>query len=338
MKKTLVALAVAAVAATSANATVVYNQDGTKIGVSGRVALVVSKTKETRTDLYDNGSRFRIDASQELGTGFSALGAAELRFGNKNNEFKDIVLKRLYAGLKHDNVGTLTFGKQLTIGDDVTVADYTYNGFGANTVISSGDKVIRLQSPDLDGLTLEADYVFSGSNKKGEPNADGFVVGAKYETSYDDFGVNLIAAYSQKRIAEHKVDKVESHKLKGLAVGAEVSHGPVAVAFNWANEKGTPSTEAGKLKRDLFEVGAKYQFTDVNSIYGQYYWGNGKLTKADKTTKGKLKGWFVGADHKFAKNVLVYLEGGKSKGEVGLADMSKDGKEKVVHAGLRVLF
>lgn len=135
--------------------------------------MVVSKTKETRTDLYDNGSRFRDRIYHKIRTGFSALGAAELRFGNKNNEFKDIVLKRLYAGLKHDNVGTLTFGKQLTIGDDVTVADYTYNGFGANTVISSGG-VIRLQSPDLDGLTLEADYVFSGSNKKGEPNADGF--------------------------------------------------------------------------------------------------------------------------------------------------------------------
>ena len=33
MKKTLVALAVAAVAATSANAAVVYNQDGTKVEV-----------------------------------------------------------------------------------------------------------------------------------------------------------------------------------------------------------------------------------------------------------------------------------------------------------------
>ena len=37
MKKTLVALAVAAVAATSANAAVVYNQDGTKVDVGGQV-------------------------------------------------------------------------------------------------------------------------------------------------------------------------------------------------------------------------------------------------------------------------------------------------------------
>lgn len=336
MKKTLVALAVAAVAATSANATVVYNQDGTKIDVSGRVALVVSKAKDKRTDLFDDGSRFRIDASQELGTGFSALGAAELRFGDKKNEFKDIVLKRLYAGLKHDNVGTLTFGKQLTIGDDVTVADYTYKGFGANTVVDSGDKVIRLQSPDLDGLTLEADYLFSSSNDKEKPNTKGFVVGAKYEYSNDDFGVNFVAAYSEQRfymkedVTKVDVDDLEGvrsltidkGKLKGVALGLEVSQGPVSVGFNWANVRGTNSSEyalhtetalldgdyKSKVKANLFEVGAKYQITDVNSIYGQYYWGNGKLTEGNSEgrndIKGKIRGWHIGVDHKFAKMFL----------------------------------
>ncbi|WP_436799176.1 hypothetical protein [Pasteurella multocida] len=39
MKKTIVALAVAAVAATSANAATVYNQDGTKVDVGGSVRL-----------------------------------------------------------------------------------------------------------------------------------------------------------------------------------------------------------------------------------------------------------------------------------------------------------
>lgn len=45
MKKTIVALAVAAVAATSANAATVYNQDGTKVDVNGSVRLLLKKKK-----------------------------------------------------------------------------------------------------------------------------------------------------------------------------------------------------------------------------------------------------------------------------------------------------
>lgn len=45
MKKTIVALAVAAVAATSANAATVYNQDGTKVDVNGSVRLILKKEK-----------------------------------------------------------------------------------------------------------------------------------------------------------------------------------------------------------------------------------------------------------------------------------------------------
>lgn len=43
MKKTLVALAVAAVAATSANAAVVYDQDGSKVEVGGSLRLLLTK-------------------------------------------------------------------------------------------------------------------------------------------------------------------------------------------------------------------------------------------------------------------------------------------------------
>ncbi len=57
MKKTIVALAVAAVAATSANAATVYNQDGTKVDVNGSVRFLLKKEKDMRGDLIDNGSR-----------------------------------------------------------------------------------------------------------------------------------------------------------------------------------------------------------------------------------------------------------------------------------------
>ncbi|WP_424406013.1 porin [Pasteurella sp. PK-2025] len=147
MKKTIVALAVAAVAATSANAATVYNQDGSKVEVNGSVRVLLEKAKDKRTDLKDNGSRIVFKGKQDLGNGLSALAYSELRFsakedvldaqGKKVKNFKgdtvkkdrfgnDVTLRRLYAGFAYEGVGTLTFGKQLTIGDKVGYSDYSY--------------------------------------------------------------------------------------------------------------------------------------------------------------------------------------------------------------------
>lgn len=68
MKKTLVALAVAAVAA-SANATIVYNQNGTKVDVGGRVDVMLGKFGDSqRTDLRNNGSVWNLKRSMKYKT------------------------------------------------------------------------------------------------------------------------------------------------------------------------------------------------------------------------------------------------------------------------------
>lgn len=72
MKKTLLALAVAAFAASSAQATVIYQKDGTKIDIDGRAHFELRNDKDNRTDLRDVGSRLRVRAYQEIGAGFSA--------------------------------------------------------------------------------------------------------------------------------------------------------------------------------------------------------------------------------------------------------------------------
>ena len=69
MKKTLIALAVAATAATSANATVIYEQEGTKLDLDGRVVLQIANHTNKRTDLVDKGSRVWVRAFQSIDDG-----------------------------------------------------------------------------------------------------------------------------------------------------------------------------------------------------------------------------------------------------------------------------
>ena len=96
MKKTVIALAIAAFAATgAANAATVYNQDGTKVELGGSARIFLGKLgKDQRGDLVNDGSRIKINATHTLDNGLSAFVGYETRFnGTQTNYLSVSVLK-----------------------------------------------------------------------------------------------------------------------------------------------------------------------------------------------------------------------------------------------------
>uniref|UniRef100_UPI00403DF3C4 porin n=1 Tax=Pasteurella multocida TaxID=747 RepID=UPI00403DF3C4 len=332
MKKTIVALAVAAVAATSANAATVYNQDGTKVDVNGSVRLLLKKEKDMRGDLIDNGSRVSFKASHDLGEGLSVLGYAELRF-SKSKDVKDkkgkvnqpigneVHAKRLYAGFAYEGLGTLTFGNQLTIGDDVGVSDYTYFNSGINGVlITSGQKAINFKSAEFNGFTFGGAYVFSGdANKDALRDGRGFVVAGLYNRQIGDVGFAFEAGYSQKY--------VEQKKEKAFLVGAELSYAGLALGVDYAQSK---VTNVGGKKRAL-EVGLNYDLNDKAKVYTDFIWKK----ESPKGNVKRTRTVAVGFGYKLHKQVETFVEGawGRKKDADG-----KTTKDNVVGTGLRVHF
>lgn len=67
MKKSLIALCVAAGVASAANASVVYEQDGTKVSLYGSVNVLFAKNENNRWDLLNDGSKFWLNFSQNVG-------------------------------------------------------------------------------------------------------------------------------------------------------------------------------------------------------------------------------------------------------------------------------
>lgn len=335
MKKTIVALAVAALAATSANAATVYNQDGTKVEVNGSVRLLLQKESGKRTDLKDKGSRVSFKASHELGGGLSALAYTELRFSDK--EIGDgVTLKRLYAGFDYEGAGTLTFGKQLTIGDDIGLSDYTYNLGGVNKLVSSGDKVVHFKSANFNGFSFGGDYVFAKDPTKNDPqgkkltNKNAFVLGALYSRTMGDFGFALETGYSQERVDQNV-------KNKAFTVGTELSYGPFAAAVDYSQVKSSKKAENVKWRDGVMynkvreiELGLKYQIAEPSKVYTDIIWGKAQ----DDLSNVKLRAYILGVDYKLHKQVVTYLEGGTFRyKEDGVS--TKDNK---VGLGLRVHF
>ncbi|HEP1082128.1 TPA: porin [Pasteurella multocida] len=341
MKKTIVALAVAAVAATSANAATVYNQDGTKVDVNGSVRLILKKEKDERGDLVDNGSRVSFKASHDLGEGLSALAYAELRFSTKEKvEVKntnqqvvrtyevekignDVHVKRLYAGFAYEGLGTLTFGNQLTIGDDVGVSDYTYFLGGINNLLSSGEKAINFKSAEFNGFTFGGAYVFSAdADKQAARDGRGFVVAGLYNRKMGDVGFALEAGYSQKYVTVAKQEKE-----KAFMVGTELSYAGLALGVDYAQSKVT-NVEG---KKRALEVGLNYDLNDKAKVYTDLIWAK----KGPKGATTRDRAIILGAGYKLHKQVETFVEGGWGRTKNAAGVTTKDNK---VGVGLRVHF
>ncbi|HEH9813022.1 TPA: porin [Pasteurella multocida] len=328
MKKTIVALAVAAVAATSANAATVYNQDGTKVDVNGSVRLILKKEKNERGDLVDNGSRVSFKASHDLGEGLSALAYTELRFSKNVTQKKtrlgnNVHVKRLYAGFAYEGLGTLTFGNQLTIGDNVGVSDYTYFLGGINNLLSSGEKAINFKSAEFNGFTFGGAYVFSeDAGKQASRDGRGFVVAGLYNRKMGDVGFALEAGYSQKYVTAAKQEKA-------FMVGTELSYAGLALGVDYAHTVTNKEKVEGK-KRAL-EVGLNYDINDKAKVYTDLIWAK-ESSKGVTTRDSSI---LLGAGYKLHKKVETFVEGGWSRKKAAVGVTTKDNK---VGVGLRVHF
>lgn len=339
MKKTLVALAVVAVAA-SASATTVYNQDGTKVDVSGSVQIKLGKFgKEERSDLRNDGSRLMVNAEHELGNGLKALAGVQFRFENDNdgaiaeetNTFNNPTAHHVFAGFGHADVGTVTFGKQDTTLDGVQLSNFTYWG-GNNNLTDYAEKSIKFQSAEWSGFSFGADYLFGESLKSVLPTdvalKYGYGVSAFYNRELaQDFALSLAAGYE---VGKYDANDVTTNKIKSTdwRTSAQVAYGPVAFGVEYG--QGVSKSAVRKLKTSNLLVSAKYQVVEPSTVYAQ--WQRNTVKVLDKTTENV---YIVGADYKFNSNVVVFVEYGRS------IEKAKDGKKSSDNqygTGLRVFF
>ncbi|HGO5854815.1 TPA: porin [Mannheimia haemolytica] len=365
MKKTFLALAVAAMATSTANATVVYEKDGTKIDIDGRIALELSKIKDKRTDVYDKGSRVRFRAFQEIGNGFEALAATELRFSSADKLGGDVRAHRLFGGIQHKDIGSLTFGRQLVLGDHIPKANYSYE-LGGNVFLDAHEKAFHFMSAKFNGVRVAADYYIGNSDKTKVDAGQGFQFGLFYDGEVGPTKVRFGSGYGELTAAKAgpttttctatvatlegstvclketvTVGKEEEFKRKFAGVGFDVNYGIFTTGIDWAYAKSPKGQAASTFqsfgvkkfeKINRFEVGAKVAVTEQNNLYGSVLFGNGQNAGE---AKAKNLGWKLGVDHKFNKFVAVYIEGGKGRTKRAGQTIEKNSK---VSLGTRITF
>ena len=352
MKKTLAALIVTAFAASAANAAVVYDNEGTKVELNGSLRLILEKadakkydaagnsTKTANSALRNAGSRFGITVKHNLDNDFYALGRLEFRFDDTDSrdKFGRLYAKRAYVGLGSKATGDITFGRQLTIADDLSQAvDYEYGLIPKEEYIpTAGTGVIRYDYKGIEGLQLSANYNFGQkNNEKGKAldpaikNAFGF--GALYTAG------DLDARFAYGHTS-FETDASYKHRLDGFLASLGYKFGDFTLTgdFGYAHEKENDA----KTNKFYVSPGFAYQVTPASQVYGNYLYERVK----GETTKDKTHGFLLGADYKLHKQVVVFLEGKyvttKNYAENANGGYAYDGKTKdrAIGVGMRVYF
>ena len=347
MKKTLAALIVSAVAASAANAAVVYDNEGTKVELNGSLRLILEKadakkydaagnsTKTANSALRNAGSRFGVTVKHNLDNDFYALGRLEFRFDDteSRDQFGSLYAKRAYVGLGSKATGDITFGRQLTIADDLSQAvDYEYGFIPKSEYIpTAGTGVVRYDYKGIEGLQLSANYNFGQTNdEKGNPLKPGiknaYAVGALYTVG--DLDARL--AYGHTNF---ETGASYAHRLDGVLASLGYKFGDFTLTgdFGYGHEK----LDDAKVNKFYVSPGFAYQVVPASKVYGNYLYERAK----GESDKVKTHGFLLGADYKLHKQVVLFVEGKYVTTKEYVND-SYDGKvkDRAIGVGMRVFF
>ncbi|WGE47318.1 porin [Actinobacillus equuli] len=349
MKKTLVALAVTAFAA-SASAVTVYDAEGTKVQLDGSIRLIMeeagktvkdangNKAGKTKSNLRNAGSRIGVRVNHDLGDGFFALGRAEFRFDGHNSgrdKFGDIYAKRAYAGLGKKELGEVTFGRQLTIADDYGQTDDYEYGIVPSYIETAGNAVVRYDYKGIEGLQLGANYNFAqNTNDKGaslNTTKTSYVVNpttneVQTVTEITKYGA-IKNAYGLGAVYETQLGgntfNVEGgygrtnyetgvNNVKHYQDGYEIALGYTIGDLKLVGDFGYKYEKDGSERTKAFYVapGFQYQAIPASRIYGNYLYERAETTVAKAdAAKEKTHGFLLGVDYKFHKQVVAFVEG-----------------------------
>ena len=347
MKKTLAALIVTAFAASAANAAVVYDNEGTKVELNGSLRLIMEKadkkvynaanqsTKKANSALRNAGSRFGITVKHNLDNDFYALGRLEFRFDDttSRDKFGRLYAKRAYVGLGSKATGDITFGRQLTIADDLSQAvDYEYGFIPKGEYIpTAGTGVVRYDYKGIEGLQLSANYNFGQTNdEKGNPLKPGiknaYAVGALYTVG--DLDARL--AYGHTNF---ETGASYAHRLDGVLASLGYKFGDFTLTgdFGYGHEK----LDDAKVNKFYVSPGFAYQVVPASKVYGNYLYERAK----GESDKVKTHGFLLGADYKLHKQVVLFVEGKYVTTKEYVND-AYDGKvkDRAIGVGMRVFF
>lgn len=295
MKKSLLALAVAAVAFSgAASAADLYKSDTTTVKLSGEFdayATYADSDVDSSDDTADlNASiwgKIQLDTDYKINANNSAFFSFEIESDAEKAVFDDA-----YAGWTNKTAGTFTIGEAGDSFDAIEKTDITNEGLYAGTIESADTSNAFRWQKAFGGLALSADI------QTNTDSADN-VYAASADWAITD-AVSVAGGYSTSGSDEYTAAGSISGQFNNLYLAASYSH-----YENYADEfMFTGETEdvlmAELSEGDTFGFAAAYQMNDTR-FYGTY-------ALVDDDNDAQFNVYTVGVDYSVIDNILVFAE------------------------------
>lgn len=376
MKKSLLALAVLAVA-TSATAATVYDKDGTSLKVGGRVQAVAFNGnfgKAGRDDAsLKNSARFNVAGTTKVNDAVSVFAFTEWEASNGNNEKgadNDFTARDQYVGADFGVFGKVQAGKSLNAIYDVQSATDVFEEVGSAQVQgdTNGDRrsgTFRYIY-DNNGLYASAsfqtaqDQVKVAGDKLDVENGFGFGLGYTFDNVV--FGpLSVKAAYDYVKCQDDS-DFIQTDEDGFIAGRAFDSFKNTAVSVAWGSDTGlyfaalynvykvnfddfTDDGEDysnGRAKVKGLELVAGYGFDNGLSLTIGYDVKDSKFKSAGYTSSSSIQRRVpVIANYQVAPTFKVWVEAefdANSSDDVNYGKDDHNAKDTLVAAGARYVF
>ena len=332
-RKVLALVIPALLAAGAAHAAEVYNKDGNKLDIYGKVDGLHYFSNNSGTDGDQSYVRFGFKGETQINDMLTGYGQWEYNVQANNSENNtDNAWTRLgFAGLKFGDYGSFDYGRNYGVlydvegwtdmlpefgGDSYTNADNFMTGRANGVATYRNNDFFGL----VDGLNFALQYQGKNESQSGEgdigtnnrsagnnvrkDNGDGFGM----STSYDlGMGVSASAAYATSDRTNDQINKTTAggDKADAWTVGLKYDANNIYLASMYSETRNmTPYGDSNGVanKTQNFEVTAQYQFDFGLRPAISYLQSKGK--DLNSTTSDLNKGQNVSGD----KDLVKYMD------------------------------
>ncbi|WP_278249229.1 porin OmpC [Photorhabdus sp. RW14-46] len=332
MKRNVLAVVIPALlAAGAANAAEIYNKDGNKLDLYGKVEVQHKFANNKSGEDGDNSfARLGFKGETQVNDQLTGFGRWEYNIkGNRAEGTDEETKTRLaFAGLKLSDYGSMNYGRNYGVVYEVNAWTDVLPVFGGDSMAQTDNfmtgrstGLLTYRNTDffglVDGLNFALQYQGENSDNTSngradrKDNGDGYGFSATYDAGY---GIIFGGSYSNS--ARTSAQKT---------------------AFNIVEEKGkkdkpTGSTALGD-RAEAWNIGAKY---DANNIYLAAMYGETRnMTRFGGNVDGvnwesianKTQNIELTAQYQFDFGLRPSLAYVQSKGKNLLGDLDHDGKE-----------
>lgn len=283
MKKSTLALMVMGVVAgtSSVHAAEVYNKNGNKLDVYGKVKAMHYFSDDTGNDGDKTYVRFGFKGETQINDYLTGFGRWEAEFAGNNDESTSTSSQKTrlaFAGIKIKDFGSIDYGRNLGVLYDVAAITDMFPEFGGDSLARTDNfmtkrtsGVATYRNTDffglIDGLDLSLQY--QGKNENGrssviKQNGDGYGASLAY-----DFGgspISVIGAYanSDRTNAQNTTLALgRGENAEAWAAGLKYDANDLYIAsFYSVSYNMTPVTSGTGFanKAENFEAVIQYQF------------------------------------------------------------------------------